>query len=198
MSFSLYAVALATAAIAAGPGQGLAADGGPDRDHCVTPFGEDLNEVFATPDALITPFCGEAGTGQRWRPVARLVVAGDDPVFPEGYEPSRPALDDDFLAKLESVRFVVDEDTARERQYEFAASDLALQRGVLPDGSRFIRFASPSLHPLPPGDHSVASYTTLSGELWDGLGLEPGVNSIPAGESALVPLEFSVVTAHKR
>ena len=162
-------------------------------NHCITPGGDDLNEVFATNDAFVAPFCTEVHTGDRWRAVLRIQVAGSDYVFPPGYAPSRPLLDEDFLAKFVSARFVVDAGTAQERRYTFAASELVLQTGVLPDGSRFVRWVTPSMHPLPPGDHTVDEYGTLTADFWDGLGLDPAINLLPAGEGFAGSVQFSVI-----
>jgi hypothetical protein len=49
------------------------------------------------------------------------------------------------------------------------------------------------MHPLPPGDHTVDEYVTLSADFWDGLGLDPTMNLIPAGESLAVSVQFRVV-----
>jgi hypothetical protein len=125
--------------------------------------------------------------------VLRTQVAGGDHVFPSGYAPSRPLLDEDFLAKFVSARFVVDAGSARQRSYNFPLRRLVIQKGVLPDGSRFVRWVTPSLRPLPPGDHTVDEYETLTSVFWDGLGLDPAVNSIPAGESADGSVQFRVI-----
>jgi hypothetical protein len=178
------------AAAALAPG---AAVGKPVENHCLTPAGDDLNEVFSTRDAMITPFCTEAHVGDRWRKVLRAAVAGDDFVFPAGYSPSRLPLEQDLLAKVVSLRYVVDAGSRQERTYLFTLDDLIIETGALPDGTRFARWVTPSLHPLPLGTHTVDEYTTLSAEFWDGLGLEPGVNGYPAGESLADSVQFTVV-----
>ena len=162
-------------------------------NHCVSPAGEDLNEVFGTRDAFIAPFCNEAHVGDRWRAVLRVQAAGDDPVFPPGYVPSTPLLDEDFLAKFVAGRYVVDAGTKRERSYTFSRDELIVENGALPDDTRFVRWTTPSLHPLPPGQHTVDEYIVQSADFWDGLGLDPAVNFGPAGESLVGSVEFSVV-----
>lgn len=188
-SSTAAAVVLATS-LALAPGSAAAAKPG---NHCFTPTGDDLNAVFGTRDAFVAPFCSVVHVGDRWRAVLRVQAAGGDYVFPAGYAPSRVPLDDDFLAKLVSARFVVDPRTARERSYRFKAKELVIQKGGLPDGSRFVRWVTPSLHPLPPGDHTVAEYVTLGADFWDGFGLDPNVNLIPRGESAVGAVAFSVI-----
>jgi hypothetical protein len=175
-------------ALFAVPGSALAKRA---ENHCLSPVGEDLNEALGTTDALVTPFCTEVRAGDRWRPVLRVAAAGSDYVFPSGYAPTQPALDEDFAAKLVSVRYVVDAGTAQERTYVFPATRFDLELGVFPGGV-FVRWATPPLHPLPPGDHTVDEYVTLSADFWDGLDVDPTANLIPAGESLAVSVGFTV------
>jgi hypothetical protein len=175
--------------VALAPGTALAKR---SASHCITPAGEDLNQTFDTRDAFVAPFCTEVWTGDRWRAILRIAVAGSDPVFPSGYAPVHSSLDADFLAKFVSARYVVDAGTSRERSYSFSAGHLIVQTGAIPDGTRFVRWVTPPLHPLSPGDHTVDEYGTLSADFWDGLGLDPAINLIPAGESPASSVGFSV------
>jgi hypothetical protein len=168
-----------SASLAIGPGAAFA--GPRSGNHCLTPVGDDLNEVFGTTDAFVAPFCSEVAFGERWRPIGALFVAGSDYVFPPGYVPSRSDLVADFLAKFVSARYVVDPGTARERSYTFARRRLVFRRRALPDGTQLVRWTTPSMHPLLPGDHSVRQYVTLTADVWDGLGVDPAVNLVPAG-----------------
>src|SRR5688500_1160148 len=93
----------------------------PAGNHCISPAGDDLHQVLGPRNAFIAPFCTQAVTGDKWRAVLRVAVAGDDYVFPVGYEPSQPLLDEDFLAKFVSARYVVDAGTRQERTYVFRA-----------------------------------------------------------------------------
>jgi hypothetical protein len=163
----------------------------PEGDHCITGAGDDLNELFATEDAIVSLLCHEVRTGDHWRPITGAVVAGADYVFPAGYTPTRQDLIEDLLAKLVFWTYVVDPGTSQERAYRFVAADMLFQRSTLPDGSRFIRWV-PRLHPLPPGEHAVDMYLTLSADVWDGLDTDPAVNFIPAGESYVGTRAFSV------
>jgi hypothetical protein len=171
-------------------GTGAAADR-PEAGHCVSPVGEDLNETWGTEDALITPFCSSAVVGQHWRPLTRVAAAGSEPVFPVGYSPVTDQLTDDFLHKLVSGRYVVDAGGKHERSYTVDADDFAIEEGVLPDGSVYVRWA-PRFHPLPPGDHTVDTFVTLSSDMWDGLGTDPSLHLIPGGESFVGTLSFTV------
>jgi hypothetical protein len=176
--------------LAFGPGTALAKK---SENHCISPAGDDLNEVFGTRDAFVAPFCTEIHVGDRWRAVLRVVAAGGDYAFPVGYAPSQFPLDKDFLGKLVSGTYVVDAGTTRERTYTFAADELVVENGGLPDGTRFVRWVTRSMHPLSPGPHSVDEYVTLGADFWDGLGVDPDVNLIPAGQSLAGSVAFDVV-----
>ncbi|HYF25331.1 MAG TPA: hypothetical protein VD931_06295 [Baekduia sp.] len=165
----------------------------PAANQCVTPAGDDLNQTFATDDAFIAPFCRTARVGDHWRPIVRIAMAGSDPVFPSGFTPSAPDLLEDFFAKFVSARYVVDAGTKRERSFTFTADQLIFETGALPDGSVFVRWM-PRLRPLPKGEHTVTEYLTLRADFWDGLGTDPQLNLIPAGESLVDQLAFTVVT----
>jgi hypothetical protein len=130
--------------------------------------------------------------GDRWRKVLRIQVSGEEAVFPAGYEPSLTPLDADLLEKVIAIAYVVDAGTRHERTYTFSPDELETQTGSIPDGTRFVRWLSPSLHPLSPGVHIVDEYVTLSADFWDGLGLDPAINSIPTGTTLADSVEFNV------
>jgi hypothetical protein len=159
-------------------------------NHCINPAGVDLNELYATDDAFVTPFCTDAHTGDRWRPIERWVVAATFETIPPDFEPSAATPRDDYLAKLRSARYVVDAGTRRERSYTFAARHLLVATGDLPDGTQFVAL-TPRLSPLPPGPHTVDIYVTLAAETWDGLGLADE-NHQAAGTSLVGSVEFVV------
>ena len=183
---------VALSAVLAVPGTAFAAQ---NENHCVTPLGDDLNEVFGITDAFVAPFCPPVGTDDRWRPIGFIQVANSDYVFPPDYEPSRPRLVKDFLAKLVSARYVVDAGTARKRTYNTSKERMMVRRRQLPDGTRVVRFVPPSLHRLPKGNHSVRRYVRLSADFWDGLGTDPAVNLVPEGRHLWDSEEFKVVKA---
>ena len=175
-----FAAVVLTGSLAAAPHAAVARERG---DHCVNPAGVDLNEMFGTSDAIVSPFCTQVAVGERWRASLRVNIAGDDRVFPAGYAPSRSNLDRDFLAKFVSMRYVIDGGTKRERTLEFAASRMIVRSGALPDGTLFVNWLSPRFHPLPAGNHTVDQYITMSDDYWDGLGVDPSLNLLPEGES---------------
>jgi len=166
------------------------ADGGRRTNHCIHPAGADLNQVYETNDAFVTPFCGDGHVGDWWRPLLRWVAAATHEVTPEGYQPVGETPQLDFLAKLESARYVIDAGTPRQRTFAFDADELLITTGTLADGTEFVAYA-PRLHPLTPGDHTIDLYVTMSAESWDGLGLE-AEHHLPPGELLINSVQLTV------
>lgn len=170
---------------------------GKKGNHCVNPAGVDLNEFFNTNDAFITPFCTTAHTGDKWRPIVRWLVSDTHAVIPEDYVPARPTPAEDFLSKFVSARYAIDADTRRERTYTFTADELMITFVGLPDETQFILF-TPRLRPLPPGEHTIDIFITMTADHWDGTGLDPSSNFAPVGESPSPSVEFEVIKARSR
>jgi hypothetical protein len=164
--------------------------------HCITPTGDDLNEIWGTPDAFIAPFCTEASTGAWWRPILRWLVADTWESVPAGFTPAGDTPIEDFLLKFEGSRYVVDAGTRHERVYEFTAEELTLIVLDSEGGPDFARWA-PRLHPLRPGVHTVDKYHNFSAMHCDGFSEADGGICVAAGESLAESLEF-VVTKPRR
>jgi hypothetical protein len=185
----LTAAAAMTALLVSATTTSAAASGG-RANHCVNRAGVDLNELYETNDAFVTPFCSDAHAGDWWRPLVRWVVAATHDVIPEGYEPVGETPRLDFLAKLESARYVVDAGTDREQTFVVDADELLIDTGTLPDGTEYVSY-TPRLHPLVPGEHTIDIYATMSAETWDGLGLDEG-NHVPPGELLIGSVQLTV------
>jgi hypothetical protein len=191
-STQLWLLAVLTAVAAAwGVGTGDPAVAR-ERNTCVNPAGADLNAVYSTDDAFITPFCDQARVGDWWRPLVRWIGAASHENVPAGYGPLAATPADDFLAKLLSVRYVVDAGSPRERSFSVDAEDLLVAKGPAPGDGEFLAYTG-RLHPLASGNHTVDIYVTLSAGNWDGLGTEPE-NYSAAGESLISSLNFVVLT----
>lgn len=50
------------------------ADAGRRANQCINPAGVDLNQVYDTNDAFVTPFCGDCHVGDWWRPLVSSVT----------------------------------------------------------------------------------------------------------------------------
>jgi hypothetical protein len=161
-------------------------------NHCINPAGLDLNEVYATNDAFVTPFCGGGHAGDWWRPLLRWVGASTYDVAPEGYEPIGDTPQQDFAAKLQSARYVIDAGSPSAQQLSFTAADLLVTLGSLSDDLEFVSF-TPRIHPLAVGHHTIDIYVTMSADSWDGLGLEDE-HRAPAGEALINSVELTVAS----
>jgi hypothetical protein len=160
-------------------------------NHCIDFDGSDLNQVYDTRDAFVTPSCGEALAGSSWRPLARWFTATTFQVIPPDYEPLGATPQEDFLAKLESTRYVVDAGTADERSIEVESDHLLIDTRPL-DESIDVTSFTPRLPALPLGSHTVDVYATLNAEHWDGFGLDEG-NHLPGGEVFLQSAQVEFV-----
>ena len=162
-----------------------------DENHCINPAGVDLNELYDTNDAFIAPFCTEMDAGDTWRPITRIQVASTFESIPDGYVPIGDTPLEDFLLKFESATYVVDEGTRQERTFTYSTDDLIVVTGDLPDGTQFVSW-TPRLRPLPPGEHTIDVYITMTSDHWDGLDADPSANLIPGGESQPGDIDFLV------
>jgi hypothetical protein len=111
---------------------------------------------------------------------------------------------EDFQSKLQSVTVVVDGETPAERVETFDASvvnvvTVADFLGALkPDDQQALPLAAvmPSMHGLPPGEHSAWVFWTLSARHCDGLPSTKGeplsTHCLPAGERFMREVYFIV------
>ena len=162
------------------------------ENRCISPTGDNLNQTFDTDDGFVAPFCTRIISGEKWRPIVRIQVAGTERVFPDGYTPEHRNLVKDFLAKLVSTRYVVDAGTSQERTFVVTPDNLIIEIGNEAGGTKFVRWM-PRLPKLAPGVHTVDGFVTMRADHWDGLGVDPAANLLPAGESLNLSVTFRVV-----
>ncbi|MFJ3309916.1 hypothetical protein ACIPSA_44340 [Streptomyces sp. NPDC086549] len=155
----------------------------PTANACVFE-GVNLNEFLGVRERLIgPPPCREAFVGEKW--VRTFPSWGTAPsavgaVYPPGYVPSRPNPMDDFVSKFQGVRIVQDIGTRQEWSAVFGPK--TLRRFSTQDGLIFASFASGVLRPLSAGTHTTTVFMRLKAEHCDGLGTDPALNCLPAGE----------------
>jgi hypothetical protein len=161
--------------------------------ECVTPGGVNINVGFGVSDWVVwSPFCSEIGAGHRWTVSNPWSMSPTFDVVPPGFVPAGPTPVDDFLAKFEAVKYVVDPGTKKEQTYVFTNGE---DMGFLTLGPRI--FANPvtlgSMSPLAPGVHVVDSYLVMNAQHCDGLGDDatPGQNCLE-GEVFYTSYEFTV------
>jgi hypothetical protein len=168
----------------------------PPPDHnCLSPGGDNLNQLYGVRERIIgPPACREAFAGEQWvrtAPGWLTAASAAVAVYPAGYTPARPDPIDDFNTKFVRARYVHDGGTRQERTFTFGRE--ALRTGfVTADGRPYSAPVSPAFHPLSVGQHTTAVYLTLSAEHCDGLGTNRGENCLPAGEFQYSVAPFQV------
>ena len=174
-----------------GLGAGPASAAPPDR-HCVSPEGIDLNALHATWHRIVTGFCPVVLAGEHWVPAGGWVTNATHELIPAGYVPAAPTPIEDFNAKFVTAPYVVDAGTRQERAYTFGSG--ILQKGLSYPGTPLPMTGFLAvLGPLSVGTHTVDLYVTLGADHWDGFGLDPSSDLIPAGVTHWPRTVFEVV-----
>src|SRR5262249_43257472 len=151
----------------------------------------DLNVRYDVTGRIVTPFCSEVLAGEHWWPVDRWLTARAWLVIPAGFTPLGATPIEDFNRKFVSARYVVDPGTNQERTYSFPSASVL--RTGLTVGDFDISSWLAEFSPIAVGHHVLDLYITLSAEHWDGLGLDPAGDRLPAGETFYDEYEFDVV-----
>jgi hypothetical protein len=165
-----------------------------DANHCFNSLGVDLNELFDVPTQLRTFDCRTISAGERW--IAFLPWITDDAegnVYPDGYVPEEPAPLDDFLAKLDAINIVIDGGTAQEKVHTHEGAS-AVHTGLLAEqldpgfwnGEPYpLAALMPVVPPVSVGEHTYEMILVLRAEHCDGLGPDPELQCLPAGELSI-------------
>jgi hypothetical protein len=176
-------------------------------NHCIAPSGVDLNVALGISDQIVAPTppfegCDKVGSGERWTVAGQLwAVAQSFEAVPEGFDPAGETPLEDFIAKFEAVKYVIDPGTKQEKAAVIPNSDALL---VINPEEGFDLVSPTTLgtvKPLSVGDHAVDVYWVFRAMHCDGIGVDrqPGVNCFPAGETkfpSLPTVEFKVVPGH--
>jgi hypothetical protein len=165
--------------------------GGKNVDHCISPSGTDINELWGVDDRVVMPFCQEALTGERLTVSSPWLMAATFEEAPEGFVPDGDTPLEDFINKFAGVRYVIDPGTDRERSYLLDnVSDLAVREF---DGLPLVNsITMGSLHPLRAGEHSIEVYWIFDAQHCDGI--DPSeFNCLPAGETLYHAFSFEVL-----
>jgi len=172
-----------------------------DANHCVTGLGVDLNELFGVSDQFLARGCNVVSAGEHWIRSAEWITNGsDDPVYPAGYVPARPAPIEDFLSKLIAVKIVVDGGTRQQQTYVFSPGQVErtdvtadqLQPGLWDPGTP-MAIALPRMAPVSVGPHTSEPILVLSAKHCDGFFTDEARSCLPAGETSYVARPFQVV-----
>jgi hypothetical protein len=170
-----------------------AAAGNSDGNHCIAPWGADLNEEWGVSEAIVWAFCTEVGAGQDWRVAAGWGVSTTFKKVPKGFVPAGETPLEDFLAKFVAYKVVIDPGTTKERVYTFT-DPAGLLISVSDDGAGINGVTMGTLDPLSIGTHFVASYWVMSAMHCDGGGRSIEFNCLAAGDAYAFATEFDVTS----
>ena len=118
-------------------------------------------------------------------------------VIPPGYVPAGATPLEDLVARLESVKIVVDRGKKREKTVVFSPAASLWTDHTLDDYVPFefgypIAATLPVMASLPVGDHTVQVIWTLSSQHCDGLGDVEAQNCLAAGDNSFGTRTFTV------
>jgi hypothetical protein len=159
------------------------------ENHCITPFGVDLNIRYGISTQIVTPFCTQVDSGETW------TTPGGTPWFmntsfatvPEGFVAAGTTPLEDFLAKFTGAKVVVDAGTSEEKTYIFPKSDKLWMSNL--GGLPAVQTVTLTiLKPLSVGMHTVQLYWEFSAMHCDGFGDVALDNCLGPGEVAYGPL----------
>jgi hypothetical protein len=186
-------------------------DAAPRRPpHCVPDWGIDWNDVLHVEKAAIvsSPFCTQVRPGDPYTPEVLWITNTEDGIeggpvlYPPGYTPRHKAPMNDFLHKLDSVRYVVHPGGA---EFSFSASNIrrTVTVGDLFEGS-VDQFTEPQmvwpatallgqLPALPSGTYSADIHFVLSDTHCDGQTTDFSASCLTPGDNLALTRNFSVV-----
>lgn len=169
-----------------------------DGPHCVSPFGLDLNAFYGVTEQVAATFCPAIGAGRPWRSPSRWETAPDFAAYaelPGGFQPVASRPQEDFIAKFQSVTYVIDGGTRQEKTVVFpkSAKLFTLQQDDFDITSPITLGV---LKPLSVGEHTVDISWQLSAMHCDGIGDEIDVNCLAAGDFSYGRWEFTVKPGH--
>ena len=164
-------------------------------NHCISPRGQDLNEVYGVSEQIVTGFCAEVASGEKWRAGAPWFMAKTFDQVPDDFVPVGATPLDDFLAKFTHVRYVVDAGTRQERTViHRTSSAMWTDTSGETDGVSPITLGVFS--PLRVGPHTLDKYWVFSAMHCDGLVANVDENCLPAGETFYGHTDFEVIAGH--
>ena len=178
----------------AGKGGEPGENGKPDdkrSDHCISPSGRDVNELWGIDDTIVASFCPEAHAGEKLTTTNVWLMAQTFEAAPEGFVPAGDTPLEDFRAKFGGVRYVIDPGTTQERTYLF---DDVTKLGVQEtDGFDVVNIVTMgTVHPLSVGSHVMETYWIFNAEHCDGLDDDRFANCFPAGVTPYDRFSFEV------
>jgi hypothetical protein len=169
------------------------------ENHCIAPNGADLNDIYDVSAQIVTSFCNQVDSGEQWvAPGAPWSMSGTFKLVPKDFVPAGDTPLEDFKAKFQAVKFVIDPGTAQEKIVVFPNNDrLFTSAGsAFPDTPEDWSVTSPitlgTLQPLSIGAHGAHVYWVFSAMHCDGLGKKIDNNCLGPGEVLYTRPSFTV------
>jgi hypothetical protein len=173
-------------------------DHGRRPPHCVVPWGIDWSEVLHVKKAaVVSADCTVIRAGDPYTPEMLWITNTEDGIeggpvlYPPGYTPRHKAPMNDFLHKLEGVRYVVQPGN-QERRFDASQIRKGLHVGDLYEGSgQFpdVQLVWPAtallgeLPPLQPGTYSADIHLIMSETHCDGQTTDFAMSCLSPGDS---------------
>jgi hypothetical protein len=164
-------------------------------NHCISPDGHDLNELYGIPQQIVTGFCPEVNAGERWTaPGAPWIMNWSFEEVPDGFVPAGATPLEDFIAKFKAIKYVIDAGTAQETTLIYPihptgpdlwVGTLELDFGAGPEDFPAVNPAPlSSVRPLSIGEHTVDTYWVFDSDSphCDGFGKVIEENCLGPGE----------------
>jgi hypothetical protein len=160
-------------------------------NHCTSPDGLDLNELYGIPQQIVSGFCPEVNAGERWTaPGAPWIMNQRFGAVPAGFVPAGDTPLEDFVAKFVAIKYVIDAGTAHETTLIYPSGpDLWVGTFELDFGSGPEEFPAvnpaplSSVRPLSIGEHTVHTYWVFGSLHCDGFAAVIEENCLGPGET---------------
>jgi hypothetical protein len=164
----------------------------PVENHCITPTGIDLNELYGITKQILTPFCNHVDSGEQW-------TAGGPAWFmntnfeavPDDFVPAGETPLEDFLAKFVAIKYVIDPGTRQEQTYIYPTSN-RLWTGMSAGFPAVWPGTLSKLPPLSVGEHFVVVYWVFNAMHCDGFAAVVDENCLGTGEVAYAGVRLEV------
>jgi hypothetical protein len=170
-----------------------------EENHCIAPNGADLNEIYGVSAQIVTSFCNQVASGEQWvAPGAPWSVNDTFKLVPKSFVPEGDTPLEDFIAKFQAVKYVIDPGTKQEKTVVFPNDGTLFTSGgsVFPGTPADWSVVSPitlgTLNPLSIGGHQAQVYWVFRAMHCDGVANKIDANCLGPGEVLYTSPSFTV------
>ena len=167
-------------------------------EPCLSSVGLTLKQQYGYSFSIVTPECNEIPVGERWAPSVPWIVNTQFAQKPSGFATDYATPLDDFRGKLKRIEVTVDTGTPYEANRGYPA-DNKIWTGQLPDAPGLSAINTVTLgsqNPLPLGHHVVEVRWEFEAPHCDGFTADQGTSCLPAGQTLVKRIGFTVVDPH--